>query len=101
MQSAHIVEVCSSLGVLLVVKEVLDRLEEKCRITFCVGANCQSTTHRFLLRRRVITLDSKLSYEVRELYSIKQKYVRNLKTFKIADHQGKQRKSMSLLLQNA
>ena len=84
MQSAYAAEVCSGLGVSLAVEEVLDSLEEKCRIDFCIRTSCQSTIHRFLLRRQVITLGSKFSYEVRELLSIKQKYIRNPKTFKIA-----------------
>ena len=40
IESAYIAEAYSGLGVLLAVKEVLDSLEEKCRIDFCIRTDC-------------------------------------------------------------
>ena len=62
LQLAHAAEACSVLGVLSVVKEALDGLNERSKIDLCIRTDCQSTIHRFLSKRRVISLDSKLSY---------------------------------------
>ena len=89
-------EVCGVLGVLSMVKDALDSLGEKHKIDFSIRFNCQSTIHRFLLRQRVVTLGSKLSYKAYKLLHIKQLDIRNLKTFKIEDYHEKVKKAHEL-----
>ena len=52
-----------------------------------MGSDCQSAIHKFSLRQKVISFDSKLSYIVRELLYIKHAYINSLTTVKIAGYQ--------------
>ena len=63
---------------------MIGQIEE--RIDLIVGSDCQSAIHKFNTRQKVISFNSKLSEIAREFLSIRNKFVKNLTTEKIAGH---------------
>ena len=86
LQSAYSSEVCGGLGILSSIKEIMTGQTEE-RINFTIGSDCQSAIHMFKTRQKVISFNSKLSEIVREILHIRNKFVKNLVTEKIAAHQ--------------
>ena len=72
------------LDILSMVKDALDSLEERHKIDFSVRSDCQSVIHKFLLRKRVVQLNSKFSCKECKLLHANYLPIRKLKTFKIA-----------------
>ena len=70
-------------------KEALNNANEKRKVGFSIGSDCQSAIHRFLFRHIVASLDSKVSYEAREMLQIKSSHIKHLQTLKIVGHQDK------------
>ena len=80
-------EVCGGLGVLTSIKQIMIQHSQNNKIDLMLGSDCQSAIHKFSLRQKVISFDSKLSYIVRKLLHMKQAYINSLTTVKIAGHQ--------------
>ena len=71
LQSAYAAEVYGGLGVLTSIKQIMIHYSQDKKIDLTLGLDCQSAIHKFSLRQRVISYDSKLSYVVQELLHIK------------------------------
>ena len=64
LQSVYAAEVCSGLGVLMSIKQIMMYHSQVKKIDLMLGLDCQSAIHKFSSRQRVISIDSKLSYIV-------------------------------------
>ena len=96
LQSAYAAKVCVGLGVLSSIQQVMDCQDQRKKIDFALGTDCQSAIHKFLSIQKVVPFDSKLSYEVRELQHIKRTYIKEFSIFKIAGHQDEVKKAYDL-----
>ena len=83
---------CGGFGVLSSVTQIMVKLRKKKTVDLLLGTDCQSAIHKFSSAQRVVSFNSKLSYEVREFLSIKNTCIRKMHTFKIASHQEKVKK---------
>ena len=96
LQSAYAAELCGGLGILHSIQSLFDKCNFTDKVNFRLGSDCQSALHRFSSQQKVVSFDSKLSYEVREFLRLKHKYIELLTTFKIAGHQDKVKQSKEL-----
>ena len=69
------------------IKQIIMHHNQVKKINLILGLDCQSAIHKFSLRQRLISFDSKLSYVIRELLYVKQSYINNLTMVKIAGYQ--------------
>ena len=65
-------------------------------LNFTIGSDCQSAIHKFLSKQKVISFNSQLNCEARELLDVKRECIRELNTFKIAGHQDEVKKVYEL-----
>jgi len=96
LQSACAAEVCGRLGVLASIKQIMMQYNQVIKINLMLGLDYQSDIHKFILRQRVISFNSKLSYVVWELLHVKQSYINNLTTVKIAGYQDEVKRLSAL-----
>ena len=96
LQSAYVAKVCSRLGVLTPIKQIMIHHSQVKKIDLMLGSDYQSAIHKFSLRQRVISFNSKLSYIVQELLHIKWSYINNLTMVKIAGHQDNMKRLNAL-----
>ena len=96
LQSTYTSKVCGGLGVLSSIQQFMDCQGQQKKISFALRTDYQSTIYKFLSKQKVVSFDSKLSYEVRKLLYIKGTYIRELSTFKIAGHQDEVKKAYEL-----
>ena len=89
LQSAYAAELCGGLGVLSSVEQIMDRLHCTEKIDIILGSDCQSAIYKFSSMQRVVSFNSKLSCEVRELLRLKNRHVNLLTTCKIVGHQDR------------
>ena len=85
-QSVCAAEVCRGLGILSSIEDTLTE-QTKARINLTIGSNCQSATHKFNARQKVVSFDSKLSEIMREFLQIRNELAKHLSIEKIAGYQ--------------
>ena len=67
---------CGGLGVLTLIKQAIIGSKSGIKIDFTLRSVCQSSIHKFDLKERVVSFDSKLSFIVREILHLKKCYVK-------------------------